>query len=293
MWLIIDRLFASRRQHTLWLINAALILSIAIVDDITGFEVASSPFYFIPVGISAWYGTSAMATAACIASAAGWLWADIDAGHVYSSDLIPIWNSLVRLLTFAMLASLMIGVRNMFLRQSDLANTDHLTGLSNSRAFLKRMSAHLSRALPTHSNALCYLDLDHFKQVNDSLGHTEGDRVLKLVGQLLRAHVRQGDLVGRLGGDEFALLLIDADADAAQRVCDRVRAALRAEAQRAGWPVTMSIGVAVFSGPLPSADAAIQRADTLMYRVKTNGKDSVLIETTTSAEPLTPTHPQT
>jgi diguanylate cyclase (GGDEF)-like protein len=278
MWNAIDTFLRRRSQRALWGITALLIGVIALIDRLTGFEIASSPFYFIPVGVAAWHGSRRLASLTCLISAIAWVWADITAGHVYSNDLIPFWNGLVRWAAFAFVASLLVAMRRTLRRAQHLAHTDPLTGLFNGRALFAQAPSLLSRAAPATPTALCYIDLDNFKQVNDRFGHSEGDAVLQSVARLLASHIRSGDVAARLGGDEFALLLLDCDAAAAQSICARLRDSLRAEATRCGWPVTLSVGVIVFTTPPASPDAALQRADDLMYRVKSASKDSALID---------------
>jgi diguanylate cyclase (GGDEF)-like protein len=126
--------------------------------------------------------------------------------------------------------------------------------------------------------ALAVVDVDNFKEINDSLGHAEGDRVLASVAGSLRAYFRQGDLVGRLGGDEFAVLLPDTSGDQAEQRFRDLHRRLLEEAARQDWPIGFSIGVASFEQPLASLDESLQVADALMYRVKNAGKNAILIE---------------
>ncbi|MEJ2578572.1 MAG: sensor domain-containing diguanylate cyclase [Kineosporiaceae bacterium] len=146
-----------------------------------------------------------------------------------------------------------------------LASTDALTGLFNRRAFLTMLAERVPRGM----TSVLFIDLDGFKTVNDTLGHDEGDRVLRRVAEVLRDELRPGDIASRLGGDEFAVLpAVRAPAEAralALRLVDEFAARLPAGAVRVG----ASIGVA--SGRRMSAEALLQRADRAMYRAKTDG----------------------
>ncbi|UZX16674.1 GGDEF domain-containing protein [Thermus sp. PS18] len=147
------------------------------------------------------------------------------------------------------------------------ALTCPLTGLPNRRALemaLEREAARVERGEAPF--ALVLLDLDDFKQVNDTYGHQEGDRLLKEVAQYLVAHVRQGDLVGRWGGEEFALLLPKTPGEEAVQVAERLRQGLK----RLG--VMGSFGVAVYEGDLKDL---FQKADRALYLAKEGGKDRV------------------
>lgn len=118
-----------------------------------------------------------------------------------------------------------------------------------------------------------YMDLDNFKQVNDSRGHQEGDRLLQLVGRGLLGAVRTSDLAARLGGDEFGLLLPETGFKEAEVFIGRLRQSLDAKVNRTIWPIGYSIGVVTFPTPPPDMETAIARADQLMYGVKSGGKD--------------------
>jgi diguanylate cyclase len=151
------------------------------------------------------------------------------------------------------------------------ASHDPLTGLANRAAFTERLAA-LSGEI-----AVVLVDLDGFKQVNDTLGHHAGDMMLVAVAQRLRAGVRDGDSAARLGGDEFAMLLPGADATAAAAVVERFLALLTQPVDIEGTPVQprASIGAAVGTDPDP--DVLLRTADAAMYRVKHAGKGTYAV----------------
>ncbi len=158
-----------------------------------------------------------------------------------------------------------------------LSRTDPLTGLLNRRAFFEEMEKRLAGAKRRRrTGALVYLDLDNFKQVNDKLGHQEGDAVLRRVAEMLAANARTGDLVVRLGGDEFALWLDGSDAAGAEaKARELLKKAGALEKYSAGpdHPLGLSIGVAPFRpGGGGRLEELIARADDAMYRVKRAGK---------------------
>jgi len=166
---------------------------------------------------------------------------------------------------------------------TQLALHDQLTGLAN-RTQLKLQLAEGLRAAEEeeHPLAVIFLDLDGFKKVNDSLGHAAGDEVLREVALRLRGVVRQGDAIGRFGGDEFVVVCENADAEAAQAVADRIRATVAEplEAVPAEFPVSASVGVAVFRptlGRVLATDELLNRADDAMYAAKTGGKNRVVL----------------
>jgi diguanylate cyclase (GGDEF)-like protein len=154
------------------------------------------------------------------------------------------------------------------------AATDPLTGVLNHGAF----GAALDRAFAGRDRmTLLLFDLDHFKSVNDNFGHQEGDRMLRLVSEVLVAHKRRDDALGRIGGEEFALLLHDADTGAGRLVADRIRGALRAATAVRPATLTLSVGIAERSDEVASSHALLRAADRALYVAKARGRDQAAL----------------
>jgi diguanylate cyclase (GGDEF)-like protein len=151
------------------------------------------------------------------------------------------------------------------------STTDSLTGLTNRRALYA--GAHTLLTEPT-SRALLLLDLDKFKEINDSLGHHVGDLLLVEVGTRLRGQVHGGDLLARLGGDEFAVLLEGTDYARAMAAAVRLRGALAEPFDIAGIALhaSVSIGIAVFPDDGPDLSSLLRKADIAMYKAKASGE---------------------
>jgi diguanylate cyclase (GGDEF)-like protein len=153
---------------------------------------------------------------------------------------------------------------------------DALTGLPNRALFMDRLSHGLTRARRRHEHvAVLFLDLDRFKVINDTLGHTVGDQLLVEVSNRLGSSLRPGDTVARLGGDEFGLLLEDvADAETAELVALRIEAELARPLSFEGREVfvTASIGIALSSERLGTPEEVLRDADLAMYHAKAKGK---------------------
>ncbi|WP_353365218.1 EAL domain-containing protein [Acidovorax sp. FG27] len=158
-----------------------------------------------------------------------------------------------------------------------LAHYDALTGLPN-RSLLAERSQQAIRLAQDNGTplAVMFLDLDHFKHVNDSLGHRVGDDLLVEIGKRLRAIVRDRDTVARLGGDEFVLLLPGANAAGAARVAGKLQEASRHPYQIGHHELTMapSMGIALFPQDGEDFETLTQSADTAMYRAKSDGRNT-------------------
>lgn len=163
-----------------------------------------------------------------------------------------------------------------------LSYIDPLTGLANRRALFMQMEHQLEYSRRTQEPlAVAMLDLDHFKQVNDSWGHAAGDQVLREVGALLPRLLRRADLMGRVGGEEFVIVLPRAPADAAYQVLERCRAAIEALpivlADGRCIRITASFGLCTCE--VPSYDIDLQQilesADSALYRAKHRGRNRI------------------
>ncbi|MGI4790643.1 MAG: diguanylate cyclase [Janthinobacterium lividum] len=159
---------------------------------------------------------------------------------------------------------------------SNLATTDGLTGLKNHRAFQERLAGDCEIASRHHTPlSLLLMDVDNFKQFNDTFGHPAGDAVLKQVAQLLGKTMRECDFVARYGGEEFVVILPLTDQAGAVQAAERCRLAI----EGAGWscrPVTASFGIATFSLDCTGSAALITAADEALCAAKSNGRNQVM-----------------
>jgi diguanylate cyclase len=174
----------------------------------------------------------------------------------------------------------LVGLRTLTEQRRRESVTDQLTGLGNRRALFQLLDAVAAEHLnpdedaEARSLAFMFIDLNRFKEVNDSFGHATGDELLRQLGARLEDSLRSSDLVVRLGGDEFALVLLDAGADYAATVAGRVAAEIEQpfalDAVRA--QIGAAMGIAVFPGDATSPEDLVRCADLAMYRAKLAGK---------------------
>ena len=170
-------------------------------------------------------------------------------------------------------------MQRLIARVRHLTRRDALTGLLNRRAIedhLARLQALTERGC---ANAVMVLDVDHFKRINDELGHAGGDAALQHLAAVLGATLRDTDCFGRLGGEEFAVLLPDTELDGAMLVAERLRELLQKHPLAWGdklWPISASFGVATMRAGDTHGHGALSRAGAAMYAAKARGRNRVL-----------------
>jgi diguanylate cyclase (GGDEF)-like protein len=191
---------------------------------------------------------------------------------------------MLNLVVFALVTSvilLLVGltVNRYQKRLEEMATTDILTGLDNRRAFDLHLSQGLEEARRNKQPlSALMIDVDHFKQLNDSHGHLAGDEVLRGIAALLRTGVRQCDIACRWGGEEFVILLKNEDEDRAAIVAEKLRRTIadaRFAYREQQLSVTISIGVAQCACPQDDVDHLLTRADDALYRAKAGGRNQV------------------
>lgn len=192
---------------------------------------------------------------------------------------VPGWTEDERQLIASVAAHLGIAFHQINERETleRLSRLDEVTGLKNRRAFMEELDqrlAHMRRF--SRSGVLAYVDMDNFKAVNDVLGHSTGDTVLRRMASILEENNRAGDLAARIGGDEFVVWLEETDLEGASQWANRVISTcgyIRDITKGETPDVTVSIGLAAFEKNDPSDMAGLmQRADTAMYEAKNSGK---------------------
>ena len=275
-----DSLLGQRSTLEVGLFSLGLIAIIAAVAYSVGHELTISIFFLAPIALATWFGNFRLGAFFCILAVS--LWYLIEAGwaaHPLNANFAPYWNSAIRLGLFLTTAQLLAHLKAHLSNEKYLSRTDDLTGVLNGRGFTE-LADKMFELSERHgrSTTLAYIDLDNFKHVNDTLGHSEGDKVLKVIGEVFLSTIRKTDVAGRLGGDEFAIVLPETDESGAKLMLDKLRIELVKAMQLNNWAISFSIGVVSFNLPPYDLNEAIKVGDALMYRVKQGGKNNTLYE---------------
>jgi diguanylate cyclase (GGDEF)-like protein len=262
------------------LAGLGLIGAVGVADYVTPASVSLILLYLAPIGFVTWFAGvwsgMVLSVAGAVIAGAVASWQEVEG----IGAAVLGWNGLMQLGASIAVVVVLNALRTRLEAEESLARTDTLTQIPNRRAFFEVAQHELERARRNHQPlTLVYLDIDDFKDVNDQLGHAEGDALLAVVARTLRTDTRAMDAVARLGGDEFGLLLPETDAAMADALLGRVRASLLDAMARHGWNVRFSTGAAVFHSAAASVDEMMARADELMYAAKRAEKGSVRVAT--------------
>jgi diguanylate cyclase (GGDEF)-like protein len=217
----------------------------------------------------------------CVAGAAALSSFAANRSHIGSlHPAVQFWNFAIELGVFTLVAGLLASLRRRVELESGRALTDVLTGLKNRRAFQEAALGEIERTRRHwRPFTVALLDLDGFKQVNDTFGHEAGDEALVAVGEVLRRRLRVADVAARMGGDEFAVLLPETTTPQAAIVLRDLLEQIPSKMRERGWPVGLSLGAATFDAVPESLDDAVREADTLLYEAKRAGKGRLRHET--------------
>ena len=249
---------------------------IALLDSQITFEIGFSIFYLIPISLATYYGGFRQGLVISLLSALAWGFNDWYTGHRYANHWMPLWNIFMRLGYYILHSYMLRRYTTLLAYTSSLAYTDTLTGAFNTR-YLAR---HIARLRETGRTAkqpvtLAYIDLDNFKEVNDTHGHDEGDQVLRVLAEETRKTIGENDIFARLGGDEFVVVIPERDFTAAKQIIEQLAMNVLAAFRRRGWPVTLSIGALTYNHAAKIPVSPMQQVDQLMYKVKKTGKAAI------------------
>ena len=264
-----------------WLLTTGCIVLIDLIARlhyVTGFAYEFNSFYTLPVLASAWWLGNLTCVCTTVFCLADWAYTDMKLGGGQSALLPLACNTATRAVTIGCVIVLTKQLRRALQQEWDLSRQDQLCGLWNRRYFHELGATILTLAkrqsLPV---TMVFMDLDRFKEVNDSLGHAVGDELLRTVSAVMQAHFRSEDVLARLGGDEFAAIMPGLTAADARLRLESLREKIRSAMDQQGWPVTLSIGAASFAVVEGSIEDMVRAADAAMYEAKAAGRDRLAL----------------
>jgi diguanylate cyclase (GGDEF)-like protein len=247
---------------------------LAVLSSIFGKIIFLELFYSIPIILVSWYGSRKSGFLLSLVSSLLLLLID-----AFQTGFVPIkivTYGLPCAISLSALAILVTNFRDVHREESIAADTDKLTNILNLRGFYAELANELVRSVRyDHVFSLAYIDIDNFKNINDSKGHIEGDKLLIEVANCLKDSLRATDIIARLGGDEFACLLPETGQEASKVAFTKANQELQKRMKHYHWPVSFSIGLVTFESMPTDIKQAIKIADDLMYSVKNTNKDSI------------------
>ena len=279
----------ERTNKVFWVITGiAFLFTVAIGDYITGTELSFSLFYLIPIAVFSLAFSGTVGVAIAFISAAIWLLIEVMTGMEETDSFVHLWNTIIRLGFFLLPALLLRAVE----QEKRHARTDFLTGAINNRYLNEVMQREIDRSLRyKHPFTVAFIDLDNFKAVNDTFGHSFGDSLLRVAAESMKNNLRKTDFVARVGGDEFVVLLPETGPEAAKKAVSNLFQKLTNEMQVKKWPITFSVGVLTLTAPTISVDKILSIVDKMMYAVKNNGRNDIKFATHVN-DPAPPNHPR-
>jgi len=257
------------------LVGLMLIAGLVAVADFLTDERLSFQVLFVPIaGAVAWFYGIAAGLGFALATA--FITVLDDYATDTPPDIVTYGAAGVRFLVFACMAALLGRLKRSAESHRYLAAHDALTGLANRQQLFIRGQAELDRARREGARVgAMFVDCDHFKAINDRWGHATGDELLCEVADSLRAVCEEQQLLARLGGDEFVVIAGEAGAANIRQLAERLQAHFSGRMQAREYPLSLSIGVALFDRPPATLDEVIAVVDDLMYAVKHDRKNGI------------------
>lgn len=266
----------NRRPRFIWYISILLLLILSLSADLLANDCFLSPLLLIPVLIISWYGSNKSGLYLSVFTSVLLLtthWIHNVFHGVSPSALV---NALIILFTSFFIAIIVTNFRDVHRIEVVAADTDTLTAIHSSRSFYANLANEILRSQRNgHIFSLVYIDVDNFKKINDTLGHSAGDRLLIETATILQNSMRSTDTIARIGGDEFVCLMPETEEAQAKTAVLKAKKNLSTTMKKHHWRVSFSIGVVTFNQLPDDVREAVNLADELMYSVKNAQKNDI------------------
>jgi diguanylate cyclase (GGDEF)-like protein len=266
-------------RWTVLLVSLILIGAVDYLDYVTGPEVKLSVLFLGPVYFVTWNLGFRFGVFLSFLSALGVFIDPFFFPSYFPKTSLILWDFIVVLIFFTAFCFVLSRLKDELVHEREQARTDGLTGLLNGGAFIENIERERMRAIRSgRPYALCYMDLDNFKEVNDTQGHQAGSELLKMMAVVLRENMRKSDMVARIGGDEFVAFFPETSPKAAEAICLKLHGILVRFFRKQGLKVTLSIGLVTYRKTTHSVQESLHYADQLMYKAKRAGKNRIVSE---------------
>lgn len=266
----------NRSENTMLALSIILIFFLVSLFVFFNNPTIFFPLFIIPVLLVSWYGGSKAGILLSVFSVCLILVINFYIIPKHIDTHLLIYSSISLFISCILAAVLVTNFQKVHKVEVIAAGTDNLTGAANTRAFHIELANEILRSVRyKHIFTLAYIDIDNFKYINDTYGHTIGDDLLIQVVKHLKSSLRQTDVIARIGGDEFACLFPETSLEEAKTAFSKASDLLRIEMQNKKWPVTFSVGIVTFETLPDDLKQAMKVADDLMYTVKNSDKNNV------------------
>lgn len=269
-------MFSKRSARFIWWLSFLVMLLIAGLAIATTNTIYFEPFFALPIILACWYSSKKSGILLALFTVVTLLISKelINVSGLSMESII--YDGISHLVAYVFLAMLIASFRSVHQVELIAADTDSMTGLLNPRGFYAELANELLRSIRyKRVFSLAYIDIDNFKAINDSQGHTAGDDLLKEVADCLKSSLRATDSVARLGGDEYACLLPETRTEEAKKAYSIVEQRLIKSMRSHNWQVSFSVGIVTFETLPKDIKEAIAITDDLMYSVKNNEKNNI------------------
>lgn len=252
-----------------------IVAAIALLDFKIGGMISLYMLYLLPIGFIGIYGNRLQAIMLSIVCGGVWILVDNSLGTLSFENSFSWVEIISRLILLIFIAYIIGSYRIAYQALLQQAYRDEKTGAYNYSAFLEIGTKYLKVVSRSNEVAsLAYFDMDNFKIINDSYGHSTGDKVLLQFSNIVMKHVRSSDLFARIGGDEFIVLFIGSCADQSRDNLEKIKFEFNALMANNNYPTTVSIGLIDITRD-KSLEVMIMEADLMMYEAKSKGKNTI------------------